>query len=230
MKKIFIIIIFLVISYICLNEIFASVQTNKFSLEDIDVTSKEYQELEDRMSEVEDNHQELYDTTTHFFWGEGYQYQCIKATGKKEAYFYIPYIYADTSDVLTSNTTDWRYYFGILAYKGQGELIASKIKMLDVELKKDKNTDILWPVLPELTGKNTENIQCSIKDMEYFEAENEYVLEMKVATRDSSIQQNHSTPLKLSVIGSFEKKKVGIFQNDEIFKMEIEMQYLNNVT
>lgn len=67
MKKIFIIIIFLVISYICLNEIFVSVQTNKFSLEDIDVTSKEYQELEDRMSEVEDNHQELYDTTTHFF-------------------------------------------------------------------------------------------------------------------------------------------------------------------
>lgn len=229
MKKIFVISILLVISYIFLDKIFISVQTNKFSLEDMDVTRKEYQELQDRMLEIEKKYQKL-DVTTHLFWGDGYQYRCMKVTGEKECYFYIPYIYADVSNVLTSNVTNWKYYFGILAFKEQGDLIETKIKMLDVELTKDNNTDILWPVLPELTGKVAENIQCSIKDMDYFEAENEYVLEIKVATRDSSIQQNHSVPLKLRMIGSFDKKNFGIFQDDEIFKMEIEMQYLNNVT
>ena len=62
-----IVIIFLMISYFCLNGIFVSVQTNKFLLEDMDITSKEYQELEDRMLEVEDKHLELYDETNYLF-------------------------------------------------------------------------------------------------------------------------------------------------------------------
>ena len=85
-------------------------------------------------------------------------------------------------------------------------------------------------MLPELTENHAENIQYSMKDMKYFEEENEYVLALRVATRDSPVQQNHSAPLKLNITGLFEKKGDWIFQSDEAFEMEVEIQYLNNVT
>lgn len=221
------IIIFLVIGYFCFNELFVSVETDRFSLKDMDITSPEYQELEDRMLEVEDQHNK----TNHVFWGEVYQSQITKATGKKESYFYIPYVYADISDVLTKNTFDWNYHFGILSYKEHGALFQTKIKELEVEINKDINTDISWPVVPHSMGKQpTENVQYSMKDMEYFEEQNEYVLNLKVATWDSSIQQNASVPLMVNVMGSFEQGEGGIFDRDEEFSIEFEMQYLNNVT
>lgn len=227
MKKICMVIIFLVIGYFCFNEVFVSVQTDPFSLKDMDITSAEYQELADRMLEVEEQHNK----TNQVFWGEVYRSQHTKATGKKESYFYVPYVYADISDVLTKNTFDWNYHFGILSYKEHGAVFQTKIKELEVEINKDINTDILWPVVPHSMGKQpAEHVPYSMRDMEYFEEQNEYVLNLKVATWDSSIQQNALVPLTVTVMGSFEKNEGRILDGDEEFSIEFEMQYLNNVT
>ncbi len=226
MKKLLIFIGVLALVFLGYGLTFGFVKADHYAIEDMDKTTTEYQELQDRISEVEEKHSELYEDSNSFFWGDVYQYQHKKLIGKKETYCYIPYLYADTADVSTRNASEWKYYLGILSYQQGGEVMQTNIQNIAIEMKKGDDTGVLQPTIAEVNGTPEDTIRYILEDMKYQEEDNEYMLRLKVATRDSSIEQNDSVPLTLRITGMFEKSGGWVMQGKELFEIEAEMEDL----